>query len=109
MPGRSGIRQQQRGQEPAGAGAANGDVVGVHLQRVPPGGVGGERDRIRRRDQVAITQVDDGGVLSDARADDDAGIPDGVLVEDRLQRLGTELPDWQDAHARPVVYGFFAC
>ena len=49
------------------------------------------------------------GVVAAFLAGTHAGIPDGVLVEDRLQRLGTELPDWQDAHARPVVYGFFAC
>ena len=42
-----------------------------------------------------------GGVLTDPWPDDDAGIPEGVLVEDRLQRLGTELANWQDAHAGP--------
>src|SRR5438876_5953893 len=76
-----------------------GDVIGVDLERVPADLVGGERDRVGGGHEIAVAHVDDRRVLTDLRTDDDAGIPERVLVEDRLQRLGTKLADWQELHA----------
>ncbi len=91
--------QQQGRQEPPRARAANRDVVGVDVERVPPDLGGRERDGIARRDEVPVAHVDDGGIFTDLGTDDDAGILGVMLVEDRLQRVGTELADWQGLHA----------
>ncbi len=91
--------QQQGRQKPPRAGAANRDVVGVDVQGVPPDLGRRERDRIARRDKVPVAHVDDRSVFTDPGTDDDAGILGVVLVEDRLQRLGTKLADWQRLHA----------
>src|SRR5262249_44107920 len=56
---------------------------------------GRERDGIARRDEVPVAHVDDRGIFTDLGTDDDAGILGVVLVEDRLQRVGTELAYWQ--------------
>ena len=98
LGGRLG-RQQEGREEPARARAAHGDVIGVDLERVPADLVRGEGDRVRRRHEIAVAHVDDRCVFTDFRTDDDAGIPERVLVEDRLQRLGTKLADWQELHA----------
>ena len=79
-------------------GARYDDVVGVDVQRVPAELVGRERDGIARDDQVAIADVDDGGVLADARPHDHPRIARRVLVENRLQQIAGKLPEWQARH-----------
>src|SRR2546422_726166 len=98
LGGRAGWKQERR-EEPTRTRAAYGDVIGVDLERVPADLVGGERDRVGGGHEIAVAHVDDRRVLTDLRTDDDAGIPERVLVEDRLQRLGTKLADWQELHA----------
>jgi len=71
------------------------------VERVPAQVVGGEGDRVRGGDEVAVAEVDDGGVLAHPRPHDHAWIAADVLVEDRLQQVGGELPDWQDRHRAP--------
>ena len=60
---------------------------------------GRERDRVAGRDEISVAHVDDRGIFTDPGPDDDAGILELVLVEDRLQRVGTKLADWQGPHA----------
>src|SRR5438477_405053 len=98
LGGRAGWKQERR-EEPTRTRAAYGDVIGVDLERVPADLVGGERNRVGGGHEIAVAHVDDRRVLTDLRTDDDAGIPERVLVEDRLQRLGTKLADWQELHA----------
>src|SRR6059036_3953187 len=79
------------------------DTLSLHdalpiLERVPADLVRGEGDRVRRRHEIAVAGIDDRSVFTDSRTDDDAGIPNRVLVEDRLQCLGTKLADWQELH-----------
>jgi hypothetical protein len=90
--------QQQRGEKPARRGAAHDDVVGVDVQRVPPELVGRERDRIAGDDKIPIADVDDRGVLADARPHDHPRIARRVLVENRLQQIAGKLPEWQARH-----------
>src|SRR5256886_6650587 len=98
LGGRAGWKQERR-EEPTRTRAAYGDVIGVDLERVPADLVGGERDRVGGGHEIAVAHVDDRRVLTDLRTDDDAGIPERVLLDDRLQRLGTKLADWQELHA----------
>ena len=60
--------QQQRRHQPARRGAHRGEVVGVDLHQVPADQVSGECDRVGLGDEVAVAHVDQGGVLSGARA-----------------------------------------
>ena len=99
VAGRSG-GQEQRRQEPARARAAHHDVVRIDVERVPADLGGREGNGIAGGDEISVAHVDDGGIFTDPGTDDDAGILDLVLLEDRLQRVGTELADWQRLHAR---------
>ena len=92
------LGQEERREEPARARAAHRDVVGVHLEGVARNVVGRERDRVRRRDEVAVAEVDDRGVLADLRPHDDTGVLHGTLVEERLERRCPEFPDGQAGH-----------
>jgi glutamate formiminotransferase len=99
LVGGAALGQEERGEEPARPRAADGDVVGVHHERIARDVVGGKGHGIGGGHEIAVAEIDDGRVFTDAGTDDDAGISDGIPVEDRLQRVGTELPDWQDPHA----------
>ena len=93
--------QQQRGQEPAGTGPAHRDVVGVDVQRVPAQLVSGEGDRIGGGHEIAIAEVDDGGVLAHPRPHEHPRIMARVLVENGLQQIGRQLAGGQKRHRAP--------
>ena len=94
-------RQQHGGEKPARRGAAHHDVVGVDVQGIPAEIVGRERDGIGGSHEIAIAEIDDGGVLAQARADDHTRIVRHVLVEDGLQQVGGQLARWQERHRVP--------
>ena len=73
------LGQQQRGQEPARRRARAGDVVGVDVHRVPADLVGGEGDRVGLGHQVALAQGDHGGIVAQARAEQDALVRPGEV------------------------------
>src|SRR4029450_3054618 len=97
--GGGGGRQEQRREEPSRARAPHRDVVGIDVERVPADLGGRERDRIAGGDEISVAHVDDRGIFTDPGPDDDAGLLELVLAEARLQRVGTELADWQQLHA----------
>ena len=94
----SPLGEQQGSQKPARRRPAHDDVVGVDVQRVPAQVVGGKGDGIGGGDQVAIAEVDHGGVLAHAWPHDHPGIVAGLLVEDRLQQITGKLTDRQERH-----------
>ena len=67
-------RQQHRRQEPTRLPAHHRDVVGVDVDRVPADLIGGEGDRIGLGNQVAVAEIEHGGVFAGARPDDDARV-----------------------------------
>src|SRR5262249_56183597 len=67
--------------------------------------VGGGRDGIGGDDQIAVADVDDGGVLAHARSHHDVGIARRVFVENGLQQIAGKLPEWQRRHrARSIPW-----
>ena len=100
--GRLALGQEHRGEEPQRARAAHGQVIGVHVQRVPARLVGREGDGIGRRHQVAIPHVDDRGVLAHPRTHHHARVLRHVLVEEALEQLGAQLAHRQPWHGSVV-------
>ena len=104
--GESGLgafREEDGREEPLGLGAGAGDVVGVDVHGVPARHVAGEGDRVGLGDEkLRAAGVDDGGVVADARADDDARIAGLDSLQERGQEVVGELagaielvvPDW---------------
>ena len=77
-----GCRQQYGREEPARRGATHRDVVGIHRHRVPAQLVGGERHRVRGGHEVALAEIDNGGILAHARTDYHTRI---VMIHVRLE------------------------
>ena len=64
-------RNENRGKKPSGTGTGYGDVVGVDNHREFPDVSGGQCHRVRRCDERAAGNIDDGSVLADLRPEAD--------------------------------------
>src|SRR5437867_3212642 len=96
------LGQEQRGEEPQRPRAAHREVIGLDAERLPAHLVGGEGDRIRRGDEVAVAHVEHGRVLAHARSDDDARTGGCELAEQPLEELGLQLPHRKRRHKMQV-------
>src|SRR5262249_28259857 len=83
-------------QEPARPGAPYRDVVGVDYESVPAEVLGHEGDGIRAGDQIAVPEVEDGGIFPDAGAQHHALVQGDVLLEQPGQKAAAQLPHRQD-------------
>ena len=81
------VRQQEGGHEPTWRASHDGDVVGVDLHHVPADEVGGEGNRVGLGDEVAVAEVDEGGVLPCPRAEDDTRIAHLNFGEEARQQV----------------------
>ena len=78
--------------EEAGGRSHGGDVVGVDVDGVPAGLVGGEGDRVGLGDHAAVPEADDRGVLADAGRNQQALVlSGGVAGQQALEQLRWEL------------------
>ena len=99
---RSSGRQEHRRQEPARRRTHHRDVVGVHIDRIPPDLVGGKGDGVGFGDQVAVAKIKHGGILAGARPHDDARIAGREagekLFEQRQRQLAGGKQMWVRGH-----------
>jgi hypothetical protein len=68
------------------------------VQGVPAHLVRGEGDGIGGGDEIAVTHVQNGGILSNLRPDHHARIGGDVLREEALEELGGQLAHGQRRH-----------
>ena len=68
------------------------------MDGIPADFVCGKGDRIGLGHQVAVTHVDDGGILADARPDDHARTRLDVTVDHRLQEIVRQFAEGQVRH-----------
>ena len=78
------------------ARAEDGDVVRVDVNGVSPDVIGGERDGIGRDDEISVADVDDGRVLANLRANQEARIAPGNIAKQRSQVLDWQFADWKN-------------
>jgi len=97
------IGQKQHGHEPSWSCTATGQVVGADVDSVPPQLLGGKRDRVGLRHEVAIAHIDDCRVLADAGANDDARVRPGMALQQVGEQGHRKLAHRIDAlsHSRP--------
>ena len=77
--------QQQGGEKPQRAAALGRDIVGIDMHGVPTDSIDRKSNRIGLGEQVARpSDIDDGGVFTDAGTDDDAGVADAIFSQQPL-------------------------
>jgi len=81
--------QQQSWHPPTRPGSGAGNVVGIHVNRVPADLIGGKRDGVRFGDEIAVGRDrHDSDVLPNARTHNDGRIGGSIECEQPSQVSG---------------------
>jgi hypothetical protein len=83
--------EKQRGQEPPRYAPQAGDVVGVDVDGKPADLIRGVCDGIGLGDQIAVAEIEDGGVPAYGGTRDDTGVLNGLSPQDPAQKLRGQL------------------
>ena len=85
------LGDEEGGKEPAGLGARGGDVIGIDVDGVPAYLVRGECDGVGLGDKdTVLGHGNNGGVLADARPDEDTGVGDRGVGEETVKEVWGE-------------------
>ena len=87
----------------------DGEVVGVDLDDVPADEVCGEGDGVGLGGEVAVAEVDQGGVLAGPGTDDDAGVVLGYSGEQLREQVERQLPGFHVERAASGVMSRRLC